>query len=417
MNGPTSPTRREFLKALRGGACAAAGATPAAIAAGVLCSWRRKTHGCCAAVAPSRAAAAAQDDLPKPQTAVHDAMWFEALPDKAVKCTLCPRQCIVADVERGYCGVRENQGGQYKTLVYGNLCSLNVDPIEKKPLFHYLPGTTALSIATVGCNIECKFCQNWEISQFRPEQVPSRIVPPEALVAAARQRGIPTIAYTYSEPVVFYEYMHDTAALGRRQGVTSVIISNGYIQEAALRQLCTHLTAAKVDLKAFTEKFYREVCAGELKPVLGALEVLAEIGIHTEVVVLLLPGLNDSADEIREMSKWLLKTLGPNVPVHFSRFHPIYRMKNLPPTPVARLERARKVALEAGLKFVYVGNVPFHEGAHTYCPSCQKIVIRRVGYRTDASALKDGTCAGCGTAIPGVWTQQQALSFRPKPKA
>jgi pyruvate formate lyase activating enzyme len=401
MDRHEGATRRDFLKIVGGGACAAcARAVPfAALNAGV------------------RGAIASEADLPRPQAAVRDAMWFDALPDKAVKCTLCPRACVVADVERGYCGVRENQGGKYKTLVYGNLCSLNVDPIEKKPLFHYLPGTTALSVATVGCNIECKFCQNWEISQFRPEQVPSRIVPPEALAAAARERGIPTIAYTYSEPVVFYEYMHDAAAAGRKQGVGSAIISNGYIQEPALRQLCGHLTAVKVDLKAFTETFYRDVCAGELKPVLRTLEVLADLGIHTEVVVLLIPELNDSAAEIRDMSKWLFKTLGPDVPVHFSRFHPIYRMKNLPPTPVATIERARKTALDAGLRYVYVGNVPFHEGEHTYCPSCGKIVIRRVGYRVDASNLKDGKCAGCGTAVAGVWTQQQALSFRPKPKA
>jgi len=390
MSIETDATRREFLKALAAGAC---GACALGLAGG---------------------AARGQGDEPRPQTAVHDAMWFERLPDKAVRCTLCPRECVVADVERGYCGVRENRGGDYKTLVYGNLCSMNVDPIEKKPLFHYLPGTGALSVATAGCNMECKFCQNWEISQFRPEQVPSVLVPPENLVRMAQARGLPTVAYTYSEPVVFYEYMHDAAAAGRKAGVGSVIISNGYINAPALQTLCEQLTAVKVDLKAFTEKFYADQCAGRLAPVLETLEVLADIGIHTEVVVLLVPTLNDSAAEIAEMAKWLVRALGPDVPVHFSRFHPTYRMKNLPPTPIETLERARKISMEAGLRYVYLGNIPFHEAESTYCPSCGKTVIHRIGFRVETAGLKDGACASCGAKIPGVWSQEQALAFKPR---
>ena len=386
-----SPTRRSFLKNIGCGACAiyAAGKIPgvAAISEGGI----RDKSG----------------------VSVRDAMWFERLEDKAVRCTLCPRDCIVADVERGYCGVRENRGGDYKTLVYGTLCSLAVDPIEKKPLFHYLPGTTALSIATPGCNIECKFCQNWEISQFRPEQVQTVTVPPENLVRMARSEGHPTIAYTYSEPVIFYEYMHDTAAVGRENGIGSVIISNGYIHEEPLRELCQHLTGVKIDLKAFTETFYRDQCAGRLKPVLEALEILTDIGIHTEIVVLIIPTLNDSTEEIGEMSRWIVSHMGEEVPLHFSRFHPTYRLKNLPPTPIETLERARRVAMDAGLQYVYIGNVPIHEAEHTYCPSCGKVVIHRVGYRTDPSGLRDGGCASCGHKIPGVWTQQQALSFKP----
>ncbi|UCG88717.1 MAG: AmmeMemoRadiSam system radical SAM enzyme [Gemmatimonadota bacterium] len=380
--------RRAFLKTLGCGACAMCADCLLARAA-----WARQVQG-------------------RNQVAVHDAMWFETIEDNAVRCTLCPRECVVADVERGYCGVRENQGGEYKTLVYGTLCSVNVDPIEKKPLFHYLPATTALSVATPGCNMECKFCQNWEISQFRPEQVTSYLVPPRDVVQLAVSHNSPTIAYTYSEPVVFYEYAHDTAALGRRQGVGSVLISNGYILEEPLRQLCQHLTAVKVDLKAFTETFYADHCAASLAPVLDTLDVLADIGIHTEVVVLLIPTLNDSAAEIREMARWLVEHMGPDVPVHFSRFHPIYRMKNLPPTPVAVLERARRIALDSGLNYVYLGNVPFHEGESTYCPRCGKMVIQRVGYRTDVVGLEDGACASCGCNIPGVWTQEQALAVR-----
>ncbi|MBM4019719.1 MAG: AmmeMemoRadiSam system radical SAM enzyme [Planctomycetes bacterium] len=399
MNPRDGKTRREFLRVAGAAACAA-----------------------CAACAPGRRAHAqsqpeGQAGGPRPQVAVHDAMWYDRLPDKAVKCRLCPRECTVADVERGYCGVRENRGGDYKTLVYGALCSLNIDPIEKKPLFHYLPGTTALSVATAGCNMECKFCQNWNVSQYRPEQVDSLLVPPENLVRMAAARRCPSIAYTYTEPVVFAEYVHDTAALGRQQSVGSVMISNGYIREEALRQLCRHLTAVKVDLKAFTEKFYAEQCSGRLAPVLEALEVLKDIGIHTEIVVLIIPTLNDSAGELAAMARWLVARLGPDVPVHFSRFHPIYRVKNLPPTPVEMLDRARKISMDAGLRYVYVGNVPFHAGESTYCPSCGKTVIRRVGYNVDASGLRDGACRACGHKIPGVWSQEQALAFRPREKS
>jgi pyruvate formate lyase activating enzyme len=392
MNVIRVASRRDFLKVAGAAACTL-----------------------CAARAPAEdAASPAGPDGARPQAAVHDAMWFDSLPDRAVRCQLCPRQCLVAEVERGYCGVRENQGGAYKTLVYGNICSMNVDPIEKKPLYHYLPQTPALSVATAGCNMECKFCQNWRTSQYRPEQVDSLLVTPANLVSAAVSRRVPTIAFTYTEPTVFYEYAHDVAELGRRHGVGSVIISNGYMLEAPLRQLCRHLTAVKVDLKAFTEKFYAEQCAARLAPVLETLGTLAEIGIHTEVVVLLIPTLNDSAEEIGRMARWLVSHMGPDVPLHFSRFHSTYRLKNLPPTPVETLDRARKTAQDAGLRYVYVGNVPMHEGNHTYCPSCGKAVIRRVGYATDASGLKGGACAACQTKIAGVWTQEQALAFRPK---
>ena len=344
--------------------------------------------------------------------AVRPARWYDELDDGMVRCRLCPRECVVADVERGYCGVRENRGGEYVTLVYGSVCSFAIDPIEKKPLYHYLPGTNALSLATAGCNMECLFCQNWEISQVRPEQVESIELLPERIVETARAQQCPTIAYTYSEPVIFYEYMYDTAELGRERGVGSVMISNGYIHEEPLREVCRQLTGVKIDLKAFTEEFYTEWCAGELAPVLETLEVLIDIGIHTEIVVLLIPTLNDSVEEIGAMARWIVEHLGSDVPLQFSRFHPIYRLQNLPPTPVATLERARTTALETGVNYVYIGNVPMHEGSHTYCPSCGRVVIRRVGYSTDASGLVDGRCAGCGRAIPGIWTQEQALASR-----
>ncbi len=346
----------------------------------------------------------------------HAAVFWEKQDANRVKCVLCPRECQVADVERGYCGVRENRGGAYQTLVYGALCSTNIDPIEKKPLFHYIPGTPAFSIATAGCNIECKFCQNWQISQFRPEQVDSVLVTPDRLVAACKSRRCPTIAYTYSEPVIFYEYMHDTAAHARMHGVGSVMISNGYIQEEPLRRLCRYLTGIKIDFKAFSEKFYADTCAGELKPVLATLETLKDIGIWFELVVLIIPTLNDSPDETRQMCKWVHEHLGPDVPMHFTRFHPTYRIKNLPRTPVPTLERCRQIALDAGIHYVYAGNVPNHPGENTYCHNCRHELIRRVGFRVVANRLRDGKCPKCDTAIPGVWSQEQALAFSPREK-
>ncbi len=358
--------------------------------------------------------------LPGPKlegVARHKALFWEELEEGKIKCVLCPRECEVADVERGYCGVRENRGGAYQSLVYGAVCSANIDPIEKKPLFHYLPGTPAFSIATAGCNIECKFCQNWKISQYRPEQVPSTLVSPDRLVSNCASRDCPTIAYTYSEPVIFYEYMHDTAALARQRGIGSVMISNGYIQEKPLRQLCTHLTGVKIDFKAFSERFYADTCAGELKPVLKTLETLKEIGIWFELVILIIPTLNDDPKEIKEMSEWVVKHLGPDVPMHFTRFHPTYRITNLPRTPVATIERCRKLALDAGVRYVYVGNVPMHPGENTYCHNCNHELIRRVGFRIASNKMVNGKCPKCKTSIPGVWSQESALAFKPRAAA
>ncbi len=394
-----SPSRRDVLR--WGAACAAA------------CGLARGVR----ALAQQDAASTAELAGPRlAGVARHPALFWEKLPDNRVKCLLCPRGCEVADVERGYCGVRENQGGAYQTLVYGTLCSANLDPIEKKPLFHYLPGTPAFSIATAGCNLECKFCQNWQISQYRPEQVESIVTEPRKLVDACKARKCPTIAYTYSEPVVFYEYMHDTAALGREHGLGSVMISNGYIQEQPLRQLCRQLTGVKIDFKAFTEKFYQEACAGQLKFVLATLEVLKDVGIWFELVILIVPTLNDSPDEIKQMSEWVVKHLGPDVPMHFTRFHPTYRVTNLPQTPIPTLEQCRLIALDAGVHYVYAGNVPMHPGENTYCHGCKHELIRRIGYEVASNQIRDGKCPKCGTAIPGVWSQEQALAFKPREK-
>ena len=333
-----------------------------------------------------------------------EAKYYKKLEHKEIECVLCPRECKVGDRERGYCGCRENKEGIYYTLVYSYACSANVDPIEKKPLFHFLPGTKAFSIATAGCNMNCKFCQNWEISQVRPEQVRNIYAPPENVVAYAQQSGSKSIAYTYSEPIVFYEYMLDTAIAGRKRGIKSVVITAGYVNHDPWMELIREVDAIKVDFKAFTEKFYEEICHAKLKPVMDALVDLSKSGIWYELVYLMVPTLNDDMKNIREMCKWMVTDLGKDVPLHFTRFHPRYLLKNLPPTPVSSLERAREIAMEEGMNFVYVGNVPGHRGEHTYCPKCREVVLGRIGYTITQMNLKDGKCKFCGNPIPGVWS-------------
>ncbi len=351
------------------------------------------------AAPPAVGAEVEADELP-----AREASWYRKLPEKRVECQLCPRACQVADAERGGCGVRENRGGTYYTLVHGVACTVHLDPIEKKPFFHVLPGRQALSYATAGCNVECKFCQNWEISQFRPEQVAARDLPPDALAQLARNNGVPLLSATYSEPVVFWEYVRDTAVAGRRAGVRSTVVSNGFIQEKPLKEVLPLLTAMKVDLKAFSEKFYKELVRGELKPVLKTLETIKESGTWLEIVVLLLPGHNDSEAEVRGLSRWVKSTLGPEVPVHFTRFHPTYRLTNLPPTPLPTLERAWEIAKAEGLAFPYMGNVPGHPGENTTCPGCGKALVRRIGFQVLENVLARGACPQCRRVIPGVWS-------------
>jgi len=333
-----------------------------------------------------------------------EARYYKKLEHKEIQCELCPRECRVGDRERGYCGCRENQGGTYYTLVHSYPCSAHVDPIEKKPLFHFLPGTQAFSIATAGCNLNCKFCQNWEISQVRPEQVRTYHLPPADIAAYAQESKSRSIAYTYSEPIVFYEYMVDCARAGRERGIKSVVITAGYINHDPWLELISEVDAIKVDFKAFTEDFYRDVCQGKLKPVMDALVDLAKSDIWYELVYLVVPTLNDDPNDIRRMSRWMVKELGRDVPIHFTRFHPMYLLKNLPPTPVSSLEKAREIAMEEGMNFVYVGNVPGNPGENTYCPACKRVLIERVGYRIIQMNLKDGACTHCGKSVPGVWS-------------
>lgn len=260
----------------------------------------------------------------------------------------------------------------------------------------------------------CEFCQNWRISQFGPEEVQSIDMPPKNIITAAKKSGAPTIAYTYSEPVIFYEYMRDIAQLARQENIGNVMISNGFIQKEPMKILCKDLTAVKIDFKGFTNTFYRKVCHGELEPVKDTLLLLKEIGIWFEIVVLIVPTLNDSSAEITEMCRWIYKELGPDVPVHFSRYYPTYKIVNIPPTPIRTLERARKIAMDSGMHFAYTGNLPGLDGENTFCPNCKKAIIKRVGYFIESVDMKDGHCAFCGQAIPGVWSQKNALSWYTK---
>jgi pyruvate formate lyase activating enzyme len=287
--------------------------------------------------------------------------------------------------------------------VHSRPCTFHADPIEKKPLFHYHPGSLAFSIATAGCNVNCKFCQNWEISQVRPEEIRSIYMPPTKTVELAKQYRCFSIAYTYSEPVVFYEYMYDTAVAGNKHGVKSVVITAGYIAKDPLIKLCHSVDAIKVDLKAFTEKYYQDLVNGELKPVLDSLITMCDLGMWTEIVYLVVPTLNDSDEEITGLCRWIKNYLGKDVPVHFTRFHPQYLIKNLPPTPLKTLERAKEIADAEGLHYVYIGNVPGHPAENTYCPDCRQVVVRRTGFIIREINIKNGCCQQCGTRIAGKW--------------
>jgi pyruvate formate lyase activating enzyme len=329
--------------------------------------------------------------------------YFTSLEGGEIQCELCPHRCRVAKGKRGICRVRENRDGKYYSLVYGNPCAVHLDPIEKKPFSHVLPGTTSFSLATAGCNFQCKFCQNWEISQAFPEDIFSFEVSPELMVSRAKEIGARSIAYTYVEPTIFYEYMSDIGILAKKAGLLNVTHSNGFINPEPLKNLCKVLDAANIDLKGFTENFYRELCSGELNPVLETLKTLKKEKVHVEITNLIIPTKNDEISVLKEMSLWIRKELGPDTPIHFSRFYPLYKLKTLPPTPVSTLEKAREVAASVGLEYVYVGNIPGHTAENTFCPKCKKMVIQRTGYMVGEINLKDGKCKYCGKPIPGIW--------------
>ena len=329
--------------------------------------------------------------------------YFTPLGGGKIQCDLCPRQCHILHGNKGFCRVRENRDGKLYSLVYGNPCVLFLDRIEREPFFHVLPGTNSLTLSTAGCNFRCKFCENWEISQAFPEDVFAQEFSPELVVKKAKQMRAHSIAYTYAEPTIFYEYMSDIAYLAKREGLLNVIHSNGFINQGPLRDLCKLIDAAHIDLKGFTNACYHDLSEGERGPVLESLKVLKQEKVHLEVSTLIIPTKNDEMSVVEDLSFWVRKELGADTPLHLSRFYPLYKLQRLPPTPVSMLEKARETALGCGLEYVYIGRVPGHEAWNTFCPKCKKIVIERMGYMIKEMHLDTGKCGYCGNPIPGIW--------------
>ena len=330
-----------------------------------------------------------------------EADWYEPQ-GRFVKCVLCPHECVLGENDRGFCRTRVVKNGTLHTVTYGNPCAIHIDPVEKKPLYHFLPGAPIFSIATAGCNLRCLNCQNWEISQAKPEDTDNADLFPDQLVEVTAASSIPLIAYTYSEPLIYYEYVRDTAALARERGIRNVLVTAGYISERPLRALCRVTDAATVDLKGFNEAVYKKLTGARLSPILRALEVMREEGVWIELSRLVVPTHSDDIDDIRALCRWVVRVLGPGTPLHFLRFHADYRLKGLPPTPVEVLDAARKIAMDAGLQFVFIGNVPGHEGQDTTCPQCRRTIIARRGLQVASNLLDQGRCP-CGETIPGVW--------------
>jgi pyruvate formate lyase activating enzyme len=333
-----------------------------------------------------------------------EAMFYLALEGGRAGCKLCFRQCIILPGDRSFCRNRENRGGRLINIVYGLPSAVHVDPIEKEPLHHFLPGSDILCIGTAGCNFRCKFCHNWHLSQRSLEEMFIIYqLPPEMAVAEAKKQGVPSISFTYNEPTSLYEYMYDVARLARAENIRLIFHSNGAMAVDPLQALLKYTDAVTIDLKAFSERFYREICQAELAPVLLGLKTIKDAGIWLEIVNLVIPGQNDSPQEVREMAAWIRGELGPEVPLHFSRFFPNYRMTDVIPTPVSTLENCREIAVGEGLKFVSVGNVPGHQYNSTFCPACKEVVIRRHHFTVLNIEMDAGACRHCGQVINGVW--------------
>ena len=334
-----------------------------------------------------------------------EAYLYEKLEGGKVKCSLCSHRCMIKEGSKGICGVRENSGGILRTLVYGKIIASHVDPIEKKPLFHFLPGTKSYSIATVGCNFRCRFCQNSDISQMPADfnRIMGDDMTPDQLVKEAKASGSSTIAYTYTEPTIYYELALDTARLAASSGIGNVFVSNGYMTAECLQDIGRTLHAANVDLKAYSDSFYREQCGARLEPVLKSIGKMAETGVWLEVTTLLIPGLNDSEKELREIAGFLARQ-DPGIPWHISRFHPTYRLTDRDATPARIIQRARDIGYEAGLRYVYTGNLPGDEGEKTFCHGCHALLIDRFGFSIRKNVIRDGKCPQCGTETPGIWS-------------
>jgi len=325
-------------------------------------------------------------------------------PELKVQCELCPKICLIEPGQSGECRVRINIDGVLHSVVYGFPCSVTpYDPVEKKPLFHFLPGTRILSIATVGCNLHCLNCQNWDISQKNPEESTAAFLPPERLVQLAKGNRYLSIAYTYSDPIIFYEYTYDTAKLAKKEGIRNVLVTAGYINPQPWKKLLEYVDAANIDLKFISDDLYRRICTGTLKPIQNALVMAKASGILVEVTNLVIPTLNDKPEQIRELARWIKANLGGETPLHFSRFFPRYKMKHLPPTSLKTLDTAREIAMSEGLTYVYIGNISSKEGQNTYCTGCKSLLIERSGYTILQNRLKNERCPDCRAEIYGVW--------------
>ncbi len=320
-----------------------------------------------------------------------------------ITCRLCPHECRLSEGQSGLCRVRRHIHGQLVNTSYSEICALHIDPIEKKPFYHFYPGRLAFSLASAGCNLRCRYCQNWEISQATPAETQSETWLPEKLVKTSHEREIPIVAFTYTEPVVSYEYLRDVATLSKKHGLHTALISAGYIQPTPLQELLPLLSAVKIDLKGFTENFYQKICGGKLEPVLRNLEIIKNSGCWLEIVYLVIPGMNDSDKEIGSMARWVAQNLGIDTPLHISRFYPNFQMKDFPPTPLKTIENACSIAQSEGVRYVYAGNITGHHNENTFCPICGKLLIQRYGYAVLQQNLQGNQCPQCQHTIAGIW--------------
>jgi len=341
--------------------------------------------------------------------ALKEALWWEPAPDGRIRCTLCPRDCLIPEGKHGFCFIRKNVDGRLVSLGYGRPVALQLDPIEKKPLNHFLPGTTILSAGTVGCNLGCRFCQNWDISKAKADEARSVHMSPEDVAGLAERERSPSVAFTYNEPIIWGEYVIDISKAAHDRGLKTVMVTAGYVHPKPFYDIFQHIDAANVDLKAFTEEFYYRLSFGHLQPVLDTLRRLKhDTNVWIEITNLMIPGHNDSPDETRRLCDWVYENLGPDVPLHFTAFHPDFKMLGVPPTPSETLGRARRIAIEAGIRYVYVGNVHSSDGQTTYCPGCGEALIERDWHSILSYRIRNGRCAKCDASIAGVFDDSLA---------
>lgn len=367
-------------------------------AAGICCSGSIVTRAMGSASMINRTGL----DSPKLNKWSKEAMFYEVTP-RGVKCLICPNECNLKEGDLSICHNRINYNDKLYTLAYGDPCAVHIDPVEKKPLFHFLPSSSAFSIATAGCNLACLNCQNWAISQTSPDKTTNFDLMPEELIKQAIDNDCLSIAYTYSEPISFYEYTYDSSIIARKKGIKNILKSAGYINEKPLRQWAKYIDAANIDLKSFKDSIYLKLSAGKLEPILNTLKILKEEKVWLEITNLVIPGWTDDLEMIKEMCTWLCANGLSESPLHFSRFQPENKLTQIPPTPLETLEKARNIAISSGIKFVYVGNIPGTNYENTYCPKCKKLLIERKGYQIVQNHIKGSSCSYCAENIPGVW--------------